>query len=154
MFTLCNTCCNSQNCTQGRIRSQAECIFACFRNARQENGRFVAAQYDDMAIEFCRIAESPQASELNLFPNGDCSTLVLKKLIRNPFANKKRKSHRLHKLVKVSPRQQIKTISMKPLPRVFGSSSYPTGNTHPWMCSLKTKGFRGRHRCGVTLLSG
>ena len=25
---------------------------------------------------------------------------------------------------------------------------------HPWACSLRTKGFRGRHRCGVTLLSG
>ena len=26
--------------------------------------------------------------------------------------------------------------------------------TYPWMCSLKTSGYRGRHRCGVTLLSG
>ena len=25
---------------------------------------------------------------------------------------------------------------------------------HPWACSLRSKGFRGRHRCGVTLLSG
>ena len=25
---------------------------------------------------------------------------------------------------------------------------------HPWACSLRTRGFRGRHRCGVTLLSG
>ena len=24
----------------------------------------------------------------------------------------------------------------------------------PWMCSLKEAGFSGRHRCGVTLLSG
>ena len=25
---------------------------------------------------------------------------------------------------------------------------------HPWACSLRTRGYRGRHRCGVTLLSG
>ena len=29
-----------------------------------------------------------------------------------------------------------------------------TSQHHPWACSLKTRGFRGRHRCGVTLLSG
>ena len=27
-------------------------------------------------------------------------------------------------------------------------------STFPWMCSLKEAGFRGRHKCGVTLLSG
>ena len=25
---------------------------------------------------------------------------------------------------------------------------------YPWMCSLKETGFRGKHKCGVTLLSG
>ena len=30
----------------------------------------------------------------------------------------------------------------------------PTSALHPWQCSLRTRGFRGRHRCGVTLLSG
>lgn len=24
----------------------------------------------------------------------------------------------------------------------------------PWLCSLREAGFRGRHRCGVALLSG
>ena len=24
----------------------------------------------------------------------------------------------------------------------------------PWMCSLKEAGFRGKHKCGVTLLAG
>ena len=47
--------------------------------------------------------------------------------------------------------------------RLEGASIYPsdlnylTGPTsalHPWLCSLRTRGFRGRHRCGVTLLSG
>ena len=47
--------------------------------------------------------------------------------------------------------------------RLEGASIYPTdlnyteGQTsahHPWQCSLRTRGYRGRHRCGVTLLSG
>ena len=42
-----------------------------------------------------------------------------------------------------------------------GASVYPVdfnreqnSQHHPWLCSLRTRGFRGRHRCGVTLLSG
>ena len=47
--------------------------------------------------------------------------------------------------------------------RLEGASIYPsdldylsgqTSALHPWLCSLRTRGFRGRHRCGVTLLSG
>jgi len=47
--------------------------------------------------------------------------------------------------------------------RLEGASIYPsdlnfvdgpTSAHHPWLCSLRTRGFRGRHRCGVTLLSG
>ena len=47
--------------------------------------------------------------------------------------------------------------------RLEGASVYPsdlnyvagpTSAHHPWQCSLRTRGFRGRHRCGVTLLSG
>ena len=45
--------------------------------------------------------------------------------------------------------------------RLVGPSVFPvdinttiTSQHHPWACSLRTRGFRGRHRCGVTLLSG
>ena len=47
--------------------------------------------------------------------------------------------------------------------RLQGASIYPvdtdfndgkTSAFHPWLCSLRTRGFRGRHRCGLTLLSG
>ena len=30
----------------------------------------------------------------------------------------------------------------------------PTKNRYPWLCSLRTPGYRGVHKCGVTLLSG
>ena len=41
-------------------------------------------------------------------------------------------------------------------PRLIGSTSEVTGTTHryPWMCSIRTRGYNGRHRCGATLLSG
>ena len=45
--------------------------------------------------------------------------------------------------------------------RLAGATVFPVdvygfinSGHHPWACSLKTKGFRGRHKCGVTLLSG
>ena len=47
--------------------------------------------------------------------------------------------------------------------RLSGASTYLSDTNpnnarlsrhHPWQCSLRFQGFRGRHRCGVTLLSG
>ena len=48
--------------------------------------------------------------------------------------------------------------------KLVGPAVFPIGllksedrnisSQHPWACSLRTRGFRGRHRCGVTLLSG
>ena len=45
--------------------------------------------------------------------------------------------------------------------RLTGASIFPTdldltqnSQHHPWACSLRTRGYRGRHRCGVTLLYG
>ena len=37
---------------------------------------------------------------------------------------------------------------------LFKPDDRPLTSLHPWACSLRTRGFRGRHRCGVTLLSG
>ena len=34
------------------------------------------------------------------------------------------------------------------------TSPWRSSRHHPWQCSLRFQGFRGRHRCGVTLLSG
>merc|ERR1719232_2525710 len=45
--------------------------------------------------------------------------------------------------------------------RLAGATVFPTvlydninSKHHPWACSLRRAGFRGRHRCGVTMLSG
>ena len=42
-----------------------------------------------------------------------------------------------------------------PNTRIVGPTTENTGTQqYPWLCSLRTRGYRGRHRCGVTLLSG
>ena len=41
-----------------------------------------------------------------------------------------------------------------PFPPLPIGGSGRTSQHHPWQCSLKFPGFRGRHKCGVTLLSG
>ena len=39
--------------------------------------------------------------------------------------------------------------------KFFGSTTERAKqNIFPWLCSLKEAGFKGNHRCGVTLLSG
>ena len=45
--------------------------------------------------------------------------------------------------------------------RLTGASVFPSdldlaqnSQHHPWACSLRTRGYRGRHQCGVTLLWG
>ena len=40
--------------------------------------------------------------------------------------------------------------------RLIGSSSLDVTDPlpYPWMCSIRTQGYNGRHRCGATLLSG
>ena len=53
------------------------------------------------------------------------------------------------------------TIRMDYNTKLAGATVFPVDTDrirnsehHPWACSLRTRGFRGRHRCGVTLLSG
>ena len=65
---------------------------------------------------------------------------------------------RIFEEVSVDTRRRLKK---KDDNRLVGSSVFPvdlerekTSQHHPWACSLRTRGFRGRHRCGVTLLSG
>jgi len=66
-------------------------------------------------------------------------------------------------IAKVSANQQpAEKNSKNETNKLIGPSAYlvdiddtqVTSQHHPWACSLKTRGFRGRHRCGVTLLSG
>jgi len=108
-----------------------------------------------MAMEFCRIAESDNATAINLFPKGNCSGLILENRI-NLFRHRQDNSPNIH-MIHSRNHDLYSTEN-----RLFGASVFPVPSSeigkntrfHPWLCSLRTRGFRGRHRCGVTLLSG
>ena len=130
-----------------------------------------------MAMEICWISLSPAAAEMQLFPKGDCGTLPdfffilnadnlpLPPLFpsfprstggKNPFVGKLSESNQI---LRHSSESVQKDDIRKDQEKIFGSSTFPVDVTpdtkhHPWLCSLRTRGFRGRHRCGVTLLSG
>jgi len=112
-------------------------------NLKLENQIFTrilrATNQIDLALEICLLAKS--ITKLNpksqLFPNGNCDTLIpriceTKKIKKNKTKRKNKRKGRL-----------------------FGpTTSKASNSSYPWVCSLKEQGFRGRHRCGVTLLSG
>ena len=107
-----------------------------------------------MAVEFCRLALTTSAIETNLFPNGDCSSFAIERLNTNPFRGKPGKS-----LENIIGGNYKEVENLHDDTRIFGASVYPVDSVadtgfSPWLCSLRTRGFRGRHRCGVTLLSG
>ena len=64
---------------------------------------------------------------------------------------------RLSKLLKnshINTEDDDRLVGAALFPVDFGSEDRDIIPQHPWACSLRTRGFRGRHRCGVTLLSG
>jgi len=77
---------------------------------------------------------------------------------------KLRKNKRKHKFGAKILRETAKKLNKRP-ERIIGHAGdsiflglteerlNKTLNQYPWTCSLKTRGFRGYHRCGVTLLS-
>ena len=102
-----------------------------------------------MAIEFCRLSFAK-----DLFPE-DCTSLNLNRKASRKQLRMLQKANKIHKK-SVYQNRHFSNISNV---RLFGSSVYPVDlkrdtRHHPWLCSLRTRGFRGRHRCGVTLLSG
>jgi len=99
---------------------------------RPDYGSYIrAANPSDLALEFCLLARNDLANcnpDMQLYNNADC--IFLAKLIDDSKRNV----------------NDVKS---------FGSSTTSAETTYnPWLCSLKERGFRGRHRCGVTLLSG
>jgi len=162
----------------GQVWTDRDCLFKCYRDRNfNAAGRFYARGPTDMAMEICRISLSPAAAEMQLFPKGDCGTLPdfffilnadnlpLPPLFpsfprstggKNPFVGKLSESNQI---LRHSSESVQKDDIRKDQEKIFGSSTFPVDVTpdtkhHPWLCSLRTRGFRGRHRCGVTLLSG
>ena len=87
-----------------------------------------------------------------------------KKRIERRSGGTKREGRKMYdfRLVKKKEKKSVKEAERDDS-RISGSSVYlsdtdptelVTSRHHPWQCSLRFQGFRGRHRCGVTLLSG
>ena len=123
--------------------SPRDCVLKCYQEGRSiGDGFFIAGDQSDMAVEFCHIAISPQADAINLFPKGGCANFG--------------EPSEAHNIGEFPLERNLNDANT----RLFGASIKPVqiGNPstrlHPWLCSLRTRGFRERHRCGVTLLSG
>jgi len=120
------------------------------------NGVFMSNYYFDRAIESCILA----ILEPELYQGATCDKLGVNLWIFNPYLNN-------------SPNYTYSSLSRNPTRlegpntdvvastgAVFGSDfvlltkNVPNKNRHPWLCSLRTPGYKGTHRCGVTLLSG
>ena len=138
-----------------------ENFYQCYREARFPCPGVVkvliAQNFVDMALEFCELADQQSAIEINLFPGGDCQAVLRKSALQNLMKDETQASLQSRPLSYKSAYDFSARRSIKGDTRIFGASTYPTiRNEHstPWMCSLRTRGYRGRHRCGVTLLSG
>ncbi len=102
---------------------------------------WTSIDYFDMAVESCILATLNKT----LYPEGNCSTLGVNLFGNLPSSPSKNRTKEL------GPSSSNIAIG-------FGlfSSRYPIPlkNRYPWQCSLRTPGFTGVHRCGVTLISG
>jgi hypothetical protein len=108
---------------------------------------FVSSNYFHLAVESCLLA----ILEPGLYPGGNCEELGVNLRVFSPFlpgtsamANSLLVKRRLQ-----GPGTQDLTFPLGVL-----GTSLPQKNRYPWQCSLRTPGYRGFHRCGVTLLSG
>merc|ERR1719192_2840004 len=77
-----------------------------------------------------------------------------KKKISKKKTKSKQKSKNTKKNSHINTADDDRLVGAALFPVDFGSEDRDIIPQHPWACSLRTRGFRGRHRCGVTLLSG
>jgi len=161
----CINCCSNSTCSPlYSAPDVTTCSFRCYaafktflQGQTGDSRLFFASDYIDMAMEFCRISFAPQAVAMNLYED-DCSSIkqfTINKEVARPFKRTKSKNHRITSQPKMTEKKVVNSVNNNT--RLFGSSIYPllrVPDANPWLCSLRTRGFRGRHRCGVTLLSG
>ena len=161
----CIACCRNSTCSPlYSAPDVTTCSFRCYAAFKTflqgqigDSRLFFASDYIDMAMELCRISFAPQAIAMNLYED-DCSSIkqfTINKEVARPFKRTKAKNHRITNQPKTTEKKIVNSVNNNT--RLFGSSIYPltrVADANPWLCSLRTRGFRGRHRCGVTLLSG
>ena len=108
-------------------------------------GTFVSKTYFDLAVESCLLA----VLEPSFYPAGNCTQLGVNLRIFNPYLPPPH-------LANSSPKSKLQGPATEEVVAFLGLDGLdiPPKNRHPWLCSLRTPGYRGVHRCGVTLLSG
>jgi hypothetical protein len=111
-------------------------------------GVFVSKTYFHLAVEACYLA----LLEPSLYPNGTCDQLGVNLRVYNPYLP--------------DPPYLFGSLSSEPnrlegpgteeVVAIYGAGNgfVPNKNRQPWLCSLRTPGYHGQHRCGVTMLSG
>ena len=113
---------------------------------RLDNGTFVSKTYFHLAVESCLLA----LLEPSLYPAGNCDQLGVNLRVYNPYLPS---PYLFSSLPNVTRLQGPATEEVAAFAGIGGQRA-PLKNRHPWLCSLRTPGYRGVHRCGVTMLSG
>ena len=121
---------------------ESEFNFDGIEDVKYKKFKFIrATNAFEMALEICAFArflnelnKLSDGIKYNLFQDKTCDGFLPTVSVMNRKRRKKKRNKSGQK---------------------FGNSA---GNSkakrYPWMCSLKEAGYRGSHRCGVTLLSG
>ena len=102
--------------------------------------------YFYLAVESCVLA----ILEPNSYPSGTCNALGVNLRVFNPYNPP---TYLYNSYLQNTKLQGPATEEVIAFAGIMGTQ-VPTKNRHPWLCSLRTPGYRGVHRCGVTLLSG
>ena len=112
-------------------------------------GLFVSSTYFDLAVEACVLA----ILEPTFYPEGNCDQLGVNLRIFNQMLPSSAYLSNSLPGIATTRLQGPGTEDVVDFGGQLGLD-VPLKNRHPWLCSLRTPGYRGVHRCGVTLLSG
>jgi hypothetical protein len=105
---------------------------------------FLSKSYFHLAVESCTLA----ILEPSLYPEGNCDQQRVNLRVFNPLLDPPFFSS----LPSTTKLQGPGTEGVLGFSGIFGLRA-PVKNRYPWLCSLRTTGYKSPHRCGVTLLS-
>jgi hypothetical protein len=140
------------DCSMYTSISFLACYIILTRKTDEDQTFFLlqSENYFDMAVESCILA--------HLFPqlySGTCDELGVNLRIFNPFLEF---PYLVNSIPNRSPRIEGPSSSnVAAFLTIFRGNIWeidPLKKRYPWLCSLRSSGYGGVHRCGVTLLSG
>ena len=127
----------------------------------------ISRNFQELAAEFCLLSSSfPEISAYYISQGlplcNDIYDLNIYRPKRRLKINRRKRKNKKKKKIKKKGNKKNKFESNKDVgisltALIFSditANNYITSMYHPWQCSMRLQGFRGRHKCGVTLLSG